>query len=252
MYGLNYNGEKSHRAFVMDIRRILFYNLLALVLVISWWLPTVLFWTRLDDDVFFFFNQFIGPVYPHWTELLAVLNTRAFDKILFGVLLGILCMAMLRDRNGGWPKWLAIGLVMSAVAATLGALLHEHLLMVRPSPTLWHGQINLLSDYTSLHAKDSASDSFPSDHGLMAMVFASFMLRFADRLTAALAVTLTGLVTLPRIMVGAHWVSDVYLGSLAIALVVLPWVLCNAWIVRLIGAMAAAFDTLYRRLRPSH
>lgn len=236
----------------MQLRQILFYNVLAAVLIATWWLPSVLFWTYLDDDVFYFFNQFIGPLYPHWTETLALLNTRAFDHVMFGVLLGMLFLAMRRDRSGGWQKWLAIGLVMSAVAATMGALLHEHLLMARPSPTLWHGQVNLLSDYTTLHAKDSASDSFPSDHGLMAMVFASFMLRFADRLTAMLAVLLTVLVTLPRIMVGAHWVSDVYLGSLTIALVVLPWILCNSWITRLIARLASFFDIAYRRLHRGH
>ncbi|WP_110686481.1 phosphatase PAP2 family protein [Salinicola aestuarinus] len=234
----------------MQVRRILFYNALALVLILSWWLPSVLFWTRLDDDVFYFFNQFIGPVYPHWTETLALLNTRAFDKIMFGVLVVMLFVAMVRDRNGGWQKWLAIGLIMSVVGALLNELLHTHFLMTRPSPTLWHGQVNLLSDYTALNAKTTASNSFPSDHGVMAMVFASFMLRFADRVTASLSVALTVMVTLPRIMVGAHWVSDVYFGALAIALVVLPWVLCNSQIQRLIDGMAQTFDRIYQRCRP--
>ncbi|MBZ5487080.1 phosphatase PAP2 family protein [Halomonas aquamarina] len=232
----------------MQIRRILFYNLLGLALILSWWLPSVLFWTKLDDDVFFFFNQFISPVYPRWVEALALLNTRAFDKVMFGVLLVMLFFAMLRDRNGSWPKWLAIGLIMSAVGALLGEMLHMHLLMARPSPTLWHDGVNLLNDYTYLDAKATASNSFPSDHGLLAMIFASFMLRFADRLIASLAVAVAIFVTLPRIMVGGHWVSDVYFGALAIALVVLPWLLCNSYITRLIERMAAFFDSAFGRL----
>ena len=233
----------------MQIRRILFYNLLGLALILSWWLPSVLLWAKLDDDVFFFFNQFISPVYPRWTEVLALFNTRAFDKIMFGVLLVMLFFAMLRDRNGSWPKWLAIGLIMSAVGALLGELLHVHLLMARPSPTIVHDGANLLTDYTYLNAKATAANSFPSDHGLLAMVFASFMLRFADRLIASLAVAIAVFVTLPRIMVGGHWVSDVYFGALAIALVVLPWVLCNVHITRLIKRMAAFFDNALHKLQ---
>ncbi|RAH37856.1 phosphatase PAP2 family protein [Halomonas sp. SL1] len=234
----------------MQLRRILFYNLLGFALIASWWLPTALAWTRLDDDVFYFFNQFIGPAYPYWTEFLAALNTRTFDLAMFAVLMVMMFFAMHRDPRGSWQKWLAIGLVMSAVAALLGELLHQNLLAARPSPTLWHQDVNFLSEHTALAAKDEASNSFPSDHGLMAMVFASFMLRFADRLIASLAVALSVLVTLPRIMGGAHWVSDVYLGSLAIALVVLPWVLCNASISTLIRRLATFFDGACRRLGP--
>ncbi|RUR39538.1 phosphatase PAP2 family protein [Vreelandella populi] len=236
----------------MQIRRILFYNLLGLVLILSWWLPSLLFWTKLDDDVFFFFNQFISPVYPRWIEVLALFNTRTFDKIMFGVLLVMLFLAMLRDRNGSWPKWLAIGLIMSAVGALLGELLHVHLLMARPSPTIVHDGANLLTDYTYMNAKATAANSFPSDHGLLAMVFASFMLRFADRLIALVAVAITIFVTLPRIMVGGHWVSDVYFGALAIALVVLPWILCNTYITRLIERMAAFFDSAFQKLQGHH
>lgn len=232
----------------MQLRRILFCNALGFALILSWWLPSVLFWTKLDDDVFFFFNQFISPVYPRWVEALALLNTRAFDHIMFGLLVVILFFAMLRDKSGSWPKWLAIGLIMAAVGALFGEMLHVHLLMERPSPTLFHDGANLLTDYTLVNAKAEAANSFPSDHGLLAMVFATFMLRFADRLIASLSVAVAILVTLPRIMVGGHWVSDVYFGALSIALVALPWILCNAYIMRLVEQMARFFAASFRRL----
>ncbi len=234
----------------MHTRRIFFYNFLGFALIASWWLPSVLFWTKLDDDVFFFFNQFVSPVYPRWVETMALLNTRAFDKVMFGVLVIMLFFAMVRDKNGSWPKWLAIGLIMSAVGALLGEMLHMDLLAARPSPTVWHDDVNILNNYTYLNAKATASNSFPSDHGVLAMVFASFMLRFADRLIASLSVALAIFVTLPRILVGGHWVSDVYFGALAIVLVVLPWILCNSYISSLIDRMARFFDTAAHKLLP--
>ncbi|OHV07725.1 phosphatase PAP2 family protein [Kushneria phosphatilytica] len=238
----------------MKLRPILFYNLTGAALVLSWWLPSLLFWTSLDDDVFFFFNQFITPLYPHWTELMALLNTRAFDQVLFVIMLVLLFMAMRLDRQGSWHKWLAISVVMAIVAALLGSLLHDHLLLARPSPTLWFPQANHLSSLTTLPAKDTASDSFPSDHGLMAMIFASFMLRFAVRRIALTAVLMTVIATAPRIMVGAPWVSDVYMGSLAMALVILPWLLCTPVINGLVGPLDRALVLLQQRVisRPRH
>jgi len=51
--------------------------------------------------------------------------------------------------------------------------------------------------------------------------------------------------TLPRLMSGAHWLSDNLVGSLAIAVFVLTWVLATP----LHGVINDAFERLLRRLR---
>lgn len=106
---------------------------------------------------FFFFNQYIDPNYPRWTEILALWNTRFFDVFSFGV-----------------------------------------------------------------------------------MVFAAFMIRFADQRVAWASGIFVFILSAPRIMVGAHWFSDVYMGSPSIALFVLPWVLLTPAGV----ALAQAFSKI--------
>ncbi|GHC14158.1 membrane protein [Kushneria pakistanensis] len=211
----------------MNLHRILFYNLLGVALVTTWWLPQFLVWSSVDDAIFWFFNQFITADYPTWTEILAALNTRAFDKAMFVLLVVMLYIAMKRDPQGSWLKWGAIGVVMTITALILQDIIHNVMTYKHASPTAMLDDVNRLSALTTLPAKDSASSSFPSDHGLMAMIFAAFMWRFADRLMAGLATALVVIVCAPRIMVGAHWVSDVSVGALSIALIALPWVLCT-------------------------
>ncbi|WP_456269409.1 phosphatase PAP2 family protein [Kushneria sp. AK178] len=240
----------------MHLRRILFYNLLGVALVTTWWLPQFLVWSSVDDAIFWFFNQFITADYPTWTSILAALNTRVFDKAMFVLLVVMLYAAMKRDPQGSWLKWGVIGVVMTATALLLQDLIHGVMTYKHASPTRVLDDVNLLSSLTSLPAKDTASSSFPSDHGLMAMIFAAFMWHFADRLIAWLATALVVLVCAPRIMVGAHWVSDVYVGALSIALIALPWVLCTPLasgavhqLVALFKRLGAALTHRYARTR---
>ncbi|REC93553.1 phosphatase PAP2 family protein [Kushneria indalinina] len=236
----------------MNLRRILFYNLLGVTLVTTWWLPQFLVWSSVDDAIFWFFNQFITADHPTWTSILAGLNTRAFDKAMFVLLVVMLYAAMKRDPQGSWLKWGVIGFVMTATALVLQDIIHNLMTYKHASPTGMLDNVNLLTNLTSLPAKDTASSSFPSDHGLMAMIFAAFMWHFADRLIAWLATALVVLVCAPRIMVGAHWVSDVYVGALSIALIALPWVLCTPLASAAVNNLIQLFKRLSAALSHRH
>lgn len=81
----------------------------------------------------------------------------------------------------------------------------------------------------------------------MLMVFASFMLAFAPRRIALFSLAFVVLLSAPRIMVGAHWFSDVYLGSLSIALIALPWMLCTPLAATVARGMENALTRLKQR-----
>ena len=208
----------------MTLARILLCNVFGALLVFSWSLPQLTLWTTVDDSIFWFFNQFITLRHPDWTMILALLNTRFFDAAAFGVMGILFALAMKHDPSPkrGF-KWTGIGLVMLLTAGLLALFTNDGIRYGHASPTLFFAQAHHLTDIVSIPAKDSAHNSFPGDHGLMLMVFAGFMLKFASRRLATLSVALVVLLSAPRIMVGAHWFSDVYMGSLAIALIVLPW-----------------------------
>ncbi|WP_106476917.1 phosphatase PAP2 family protein [Phytohalomonas tamaricis] len=213
----------------MKLRRILLFNTLGIVLLISWGLPHVMLWTTLDDDIFWFFNQFISPDHMRWSETLAILNMRVFDAIAFGIMGLLFALAVMRDpRPLRFWRWLGIGVTMLLTAGLLALFTTEGIRYGHPSPTAFFANARHLTDVVSTIAtKDSAKNSFPGDHGLMLMVFAAFMLRFSDRRVGLLSMAFVVLLSAPRIMVGAHWFSDVYMGSLTIALIALPWVLCT-------------------------
>ncbi|WP_240612297.1 phosphatase PAP2 family protein [Salinicola lusitanus] len=212
----------------IDLKRIIAFNLTGLALLLSWALPHGLPWTDLDDKIFWAFNQWITPENGLWNDTLALLNTRFFDAASFGVMGVLFAIAMRRDpRPDRVRRWFGIGVTMLLTAGIIAVVTNKAITYGHPSPTRFFEHAAHLTDIVSIPTKDSASNSFPGDHGLMLMIFAGFMLRFADRRTAGWSVAFVMLLSAPRIMVGAHWFSDVYMGALSIALLALPWVLCT-------------------------
>ncbi|MGJ8523879.1 Lipid A 1-diphosphate synthase [Carnimonas sp. R-84981] len=195
----------------------------ALLLFGSWLLFRAQ-WDALDTRLFFYFNQYLTPAHPRFVNILALTNARFFDSIIFCMMLAILAFNLLRHLSvQGFCYWFSIALVMSACSGVATDIIHVMLDYARPSPAYLHDNVHLITTLTDYNVKDAVSNSFPGDHGVHAMIFAAFMLRFANRLWAAVAIVLALLVTCPRIMVGAHAFSDVYVGSLTLVLLLTPW-----------------------------
>jgi membrane-associated phospholipid phosphatase len=84
--------------------------------------------------------------------------------------------------------------------------------------------------------KDASKDSFPGDHGMMLLIFAAIMLRYFGQKAFALALIIFVVFAFPRVMIGAHWFTDIAVGSLSVALIALPWCLMTPlsdWIIKL-------------------
>lgn len=130
----------------------------------------------------------------------------------------------MKETTAGRRRLIVTGFVMLLTAVILNQL--GHLLPVsHPSPTLTFENINRVSELTGIPTKDASSDSFPGDHGMMLMIFACFMLRYFSRGAFAIALLIVVLFSMPRIMIGAHWLTDIAVGSLSIVLVGMSWVL---------------------------
>lgn len=213
----------------MHPRRLIVLNTLGLLLLICWWVPGLDFWPVVDGDVFWGFNALISPLNPHWDTILGALNTRIFDAAAFAMMGMLFCWAIVSDaqRPHRYRHWFSIGITMLLTAGILSLMVLRLVSYSHASPTRFFSHAQHLSELVSFKTKDSSSNSFPGDHGLMLMVFASYMIAFASRRIAAWSLVFVVVLSAPRIMVGAHWFSDVYLGSLSIALIVLPWVLCT-------------------------
>ncbi|WP_033111813.1 phosphatase PAP2 family protein [Dickeya dadantii] len=201
---------------------ILLFNLLGFSLFFSWYLPAQHgFWFDIDTSLFFYFNQRLATS-SAFLHLVAITNNRAFDACAL-LAMGLLYLCYyLRRSHDARRQMLFIGLVMLMTAVVLNQL--GHLIPIQhSSPTLFFSDINRVGDLTGIPTKDASSDSFPGDHGMMLMIFAAFMLRYFGRLAFAVSLLIVLVFATPRIMIGAHWFTDVAVGSLSIVLVGLSW-----------------------------
>ncbi|WNK19342.1 phosphatase PAP2 family protein [Halomonas piscis] len=226
----------------MLARRILILNALGVALLLSWVTPSFTVWAYLDDAVFWFFNHTISVDNPRWNVLLAALNNRKFDMVIMFAMLAIMVSASYRDRQGGYRRWFGIGVTMLITAGLMNELVRNLITYSHPSPTKVFDDANLLSQLVHFATKDQAGNSFPGDHGIMAMIFAAFMLTFGDRATRIASLLLVACAVVPRVMAGAHWLSDVLVGSLSIVLLLLPWVLCTPIARRCSAAITRALE----------
>ncbi|WP_130830814.1 phosphatase PAP2 family protein [[Erwinia] mediterraneensis] len=201
---------------------VLLLNLLGIGLFLSWYLlPQHGFWFGLDKAIFFRFNDLLLD-HPGFALLVAITNFRGFD------LVSLLAMGLLyfhywqRETPPGRRRLLAIGITMLLSAVVLNQL--GHLLPVQhASPTLYFDNIHRVSELTGIPAKDASKDSFPGDHGMMLMIFACFMWRYFGLRAFFTGVVIVVLFSLPRVMAGAHWFTDIAVGSLSVVLVGLSW-----------------------------
>ncbi|AIA71552.1 putative membrane-bound phosphatase [Pectobacterium atrosepticum SCRI1043] len=222
------------------ISSILVLNVLGIGLFLSWYLPENHgFWLTLDSNIFFYFNRLLVDS-PAFLHLVAITNNRAFDGCAL-IAMGLLYLSFyLKASPIERRHLLIIGFIMLLTAVVLNQA--GHLLPVQhASPTLYFSDVNRVSDLTGIPTKDASSDSFPGDHGMMLMIFAAFMLRYFTRTAFAIGVAITVIFSLPRIMIGAHWFTDIAVGSLSVVLVGLSW-----WL--LTPASDAAIALLNRRL----
>ncbi|MBH2773097.1 phosphatase PAP2 family protein [Serratia marcescens] len=212
---------------------ILFFNLLGVALFLSWFLPANHGgWFTLDSAIFFFFNRHLATD-PAFLHLVAITNNRAFDVISL-LAMGLLYLYFyLKQDAAGRRRLVITGVVMLLTAVVLNQL--GHLLPVKhPSPTLTFDNIHRVSELTGIPTKDASGDSFPGDHGMMLIIFSCFMLRYFGRGAFAVALLITLVFSLPRVMIGAHWFTDIAVGSLSVVLIGASWVLmtpCSDWIV---------------------
>lgn len=110
-------------------------------------------------------------------------------------------------RPGGGRKW-KLASASALASASLALLVNQAVARIhhRLRPYQAHGVRHL---WTSR----SADASFPSDHASAAFAIAATVVLF-DRLVGSLFVAAAGLIALGRLVVGAHYPSDLLAGAL--------------------------------------
>lgn len=203
---------------------ILFFNLLGFALFLSWYLPENHgFWFPIDKSIFYYFNQHIASN-PTFLKVVVILNNRAFDVVAFLAMCTLFYTFFRKEDKQGKCRLICMGILMLITAVALNQL-GRLIPFDRPSPTLSFDNVVRASRLSGIPTKDSSTSSFPGDHGLMLLIFAGFIWRYFGSKAFLIALAIMALFSLPRIMIGSHWFTDVYIGSVFIASVGLSWLL---------------------------
>ena len=125
------------------------------------------------------------------------------------------------------------------------------LVVARKSPTLVHLDAFRLSEaLPSIAAKDAARFVFPGDHATVLIICATMITCFLPRAHAAAAWIVAVVFTAPRLVSGAHWLSDNLVGSVAVAGFVLTYVLATPLKGALIDRTEKVVASLRARFSP--
>lgn len=217
---LNYKNTKDMNSYI----KIILANILGLFIIISYLLTSKNgFWFHIDAGVFYFFNNKIIPD-SFFTSLVALTNLRIFDLVSFLAMGSLYFYLFKGEDNKGKRKMLGIGLSMLFMAVII-----KQCSFLMPldhvSPTNYFDEVNRVSAMVNFYTKDSSSNSFPGDHGMMLFIFAAFIGRYFKLRYFFIAILIALVFSAPRIMSGAHWFGDIYAGALGVCLIVLSWIL---------------------------
>ncbi|MGF6421841.1 membrane-associated phospholipid phosphatase [Lelliottia sp. 489] len=224
-----------HMTMIKKISLILLLNAAGLALFLSWYLPVNHgFWFPVDSGIFHFFNeQLVKSKVILW--LVAITNNRAFDGCSLLAMGCLMLSFWLKEDATGRRRIILIGLVMLLTAVVINQLAQGLMPVKRSSPSLFFPNIHRVSELLNISTKDASKDSFPGDHGMMLLIFASFMLRYFGKKAFAVALIIVVVFAFPRVMIGAHWLTDIVVGSLSAVLIGVPWVLMTPLSDRLIA-----------------
>lgn len=210
-------------------------NLLALLILISWQLPaTRPLW---DGANLWLFQSLNGSLNqnPLWDWFWALTSIRLCDILVGALLLTLLIhpgwVFAERQLRPAFLHFLALLLVLLVVRVLFTKLAVASGWQHASASVQVPGAIRLSESFPGLERffelKDRSSRSFPGDHASVLMLWGLFMACYSRGWKLVLSLGLVLLFMLPRLVTGAHWLVDVAVGGLFIALVSFAWGYCT-------------------------
>ena len=218
---------------------------LSIALLMSWILePTRSLWLTLDENVFWALNNSLAWG-RGWQVFWAVANNRTVDVVSALCMIGLFAHFLLRHGRGRSNFFVAVGLLLTSLVYSASQI--AGVIMVRrPSPTMVYPDALRLSELVSwIPTKDVSRDGFPGDHAVVLLICAGVITFYLPRAYATAAWVLAVVFTVPRLVSGAHWLTDDLVGSVAVAGFVLSYVFATP----IHSIMTDGLERLIRRYR---
>lgn len=209
----------------MNYKKLLIPLLVVFVAWVTWLTPaTRPAWDFLDQKTFQFLNRWVHHN-AFWQNFWAFTGTRAMDWIHDVVMLLVFFFSI---------KWASQALKMRKVAELIfsvlfiafvicmvnGILFPEFIHIPRKSPTMVDKEafrLGSVIDWAKI--KDHSRKSFPGDHATTATLFACLIFHIMGKRAGFGATLYAIFFCLPRLIAGAHWLTDNLIGSASIAII---------------------------------
>jgi membrane-associated phospholipid phosphatase len=197
-------------------------------------------WHTIDTAFFKWINGSLKG-HPFWQLFWSLANHKNADWIEDFCILSFFAFYIGRAPKGQRLRRTAefvfcavyIGCIIQFFNKTL---VRNYFCITRVSPSLIiENSLHLTQEIPWLAIKEATKSSFPGDHGTTALLFAASYAYFARWKLGLLASLYAAFLCLPRMIVGAHWLSDVIIGSGCVTLFFLSWAFCTPfaeWCIR--------------------
>jgi membrane-associated phospholipid phosphatase len=178
--------------------------------------PTRGWWLALDESVFWALNGSLAWSGP-WRGFWAVANSRLGDLVEASAVVAVYLIFLFRQDRRARQTLLAVGVMLTGLVVT-GIQIGKVLPFQRESGTqLHHGALRLSEMVTWIPTKDISSDTFPGDHATVLLLCAGVISFYLPRGYAIVTWLIAVAFMSPRLVSGAHWLTDDLVGSVAIA-----------------------------------
>lgn len=210
-------------------------HLVAFLLLGSWlFAPTRAFWNLLDLRTFSYLNEALQTK-PLTQIFWALTNVKSADA--FGALfMAIFFLLYAFDAKNEERRLRVAQFLYLCLWGEIGILLSKEVLevcmqkisFIRESPTLtFHNAVKLSQAIPWLKVKDVAKSCFPSDHAIILFQWFAFVLFFCPWRYRIAAFFWIAFFTMPRLIAGAHWLSDTLVGSISYVAILMAWATCT-------------------------
>lgn len=235
------------------IKPLLFWNLVALILFGSFIFLSQI-WEQIDLTFFRFVNEPLKS-----SSLLRTLWAFAnhsladwFEDLCF---LGFYLAAIFRTHKAERLRRCAQFIFCVLLTATTIVLINRlfcrdlmHLRRTSPSLVLDH-VVDISHSISWIEFKVHSSKSLPGDHATTALILAVSYAYIVRGRLAFLALLYGAFLCLPRLAVGAHWLSDIVVGSGCIVILSISWAFFTPFAGKMIGVIEKGLKKIWPPVR---
>lgn len=257
-----HQGDLSFSKNDWNVRGFVFCISAAIFIYVSFfYTPLHSLWEEIDDLVYYTLNGSLADG-GAWAQGVAFANSKLYDALSAVLLIFILAAFALAGWGDNLKKRLAAVLFMGLYITIITFVRRKSGIMEygRPSPSAedLFPFIDLTGMYPQYKPKVLSANAFPSDHGVFCILFVTFFWFYAGWRWGVGVLLLMPFFLLPRMISGAHWLSDTAVGGVAFGLPVIATVfhtpfaaLCCRTLERWINAAAQILSFGKSKVQPS-